>query len=106
MFTKKMFENLQKGYKQMKSVKKKKSNNEKVTHFIWAGIGDNHFWIQSVDGGDVKEITAHCLQCAKAEFLAQTKEYCRVDLRGSTSNICGGFLRAMQQVVDDQHGMR
>lgn len=43
---------------------------------------------------DYKELSAHCLACAKTELMAETGEY--ADIRGwHTQGMCGSFLKAM-----------
>ena len=55
---------------------------------------ETYFAEREIDGDiEFREVTAHCLACAKTEILE--KYGGRVDLRGH-NDICGNHLKAVQ----------
>ena len=56
-----------------------------------------------VDGRaeDHKEISAHCLACAKSDIMAETGEL--ADIRGwHKQDMCGSFLKAMRMAIEGE----
>ena len=67
--------------------------------------GGDHYYGELVgEDGEVIRVgnrSAHCLACAKVDFLVSVSEPTRVDLRGwhKYEGICGSFLYSMQMGI-------
>jgi len=60
---------------------------------------DNRNFLVTDENNNYFTITSHCLACAKIEVLS--KYGGKVDGRGH-KDICGVFLKAMQQVIKEE----
>ena len=65
--------------------------------YSYHGLGD-YYAEHVVNGWAKKEISAHCLACAKTDLMAKTGEL--ADIRGwHKQGVCGSFLKAMQTSI-------
>jgi len=67
------------------------------------GMGLRHYVAERVvnDKPEFREMSAHCLACAKSDVLARYGG--SVDLRGwHKQGICGAFLKSMQIAVESE----
>lgn len=77
---------------------------EKKEKVIWrvyqmTGFSRHYYAERVIDGRSIetKEMSAHCLACAKSDLMAQTGE--KVDIRGWHKQKCGSFARAMALTI-------
>lgn len=74
---------------------------EKVIWRVYQMSGfSRHYYAERVIAGrsvETREMSAHCLACAKSELMANTGE--KVDIRGWHKQQCGPFARAMAMTI-------
>lgn len=72
--------------------------SEKVIWRVYKGPFRTDYYAERIVDGraiDHKELSSHCLACAKVEIMTKTGE--PADIRGWTyQGMCGSFLKAMR----------
>ena len=77
---------------------------EKAIWRVYKGPFSRDYSAERIVSGravDYKELSAHCIACAKVEIMTKTGE--PADIRGwQKQGMCGSFLKAMRISIDEE----